>query len=189
LAAVVEQRLARGEVHAFDFSDKQGVIARGIFGDDIAGEMSEGVLNQRNAGRSPEELNAEGFGGFGFLQRLRKVFRYGLLRASEDVNAEAALSFEERKQAGIVIDANEDKERIEGNGRKGIRGHAMDLAGLAFDGDDGNASGKVSDDAPKISGCERSGGHRLNSLKITQGRQKAGKRRPAKQPTRTHRTD
>jgi hypothetical protein len=67
LAAVIEQRFAGADVHAFDFADKQGVIARGIFCDNIASEMSEGVVDQRNTGRGPRELNPEGFGGFGFL--------------------------------------------------------------------------------------------------------------------------
>ena len=81
-----------------------------------------------------------------------------------------------------MIDANEDEEWIKGNGSKRIRGHAMNLAGLAFNGDDGDAGGKVADDAPKIGRCKRSGRHRLNSLKITQGRQKAGSRPAAKLP-------
>jgi hypothetical protein len=173
---VVEQRLAGGEAHAFDFADEQSVIARGIFCDNVAGEMSEGALDQRDAGRRPEELNAEGFGSFGILQRFRKEFGDGLLRVFQDIDTKAALSLEEGQQACIVIDANEDEEWIEGYGSKGIRGHAMNLAGLAFNGDDGNAGGKVADDAPKISGFERCGGHRLNSLKITQGRQKTGNR-------------
>ena len=45
LAAVIEQRLAGADVHAFDFADKQGVIAGRIFRGNIAGEMSEGVMD------------------------------------------------------------------------------------------------------------------------------------------------
>ena len=45
LAAVIEQRLAGADVHAFDFADKQGVIAGGIFRGNTAGEMSEGVMD------------------------------------------------------------------------------------------------------------------------------------------------
>ena len=167
MAAVVEERLAGSEVHAFDFADEQGVIAGGIFRDDVAGEMRESVVDQRNAGGGPEEMDAEGFGSFGLLKRLGKVFGDSLLRISKNVDAEATLIFEEGQQTGIVIDANEDEERIEGYRGKGIGGHAMNLAGFAFNSDDGDAGGKVADDAPKMSGCERSGGHRLNSLKIT----------------------
>ena len=59
---MVEQRLAGADVHAFDFADEQGVIARRIFRGNIAGEMSEGVMDQWNTGRGPEESNAKGFG-------------------------------------------------------------------------------------------------------------------------------
>jgi len=45
LAAVIKQRLAGADVHAFDFADKQGVIAGRIFRGHIAGEMSEGIMD------------------------------------------------------------------------------------------------------------------------------------------------
>jgi hypothetical protein len=45
LAAVIKQGLAGADVHAFDFADKQGVIAGRIFRGNIASEVSEGIMD------------------------------------------------------------------------------------------------------------------------------------------------
>ena len=89
------------------------------------------------------------------------------------------VALEEGEQARIVIDADEDKEWIQGNGGKRIGGHPVNPAGLALGGDDSNPSGKVADDTPEVGGCKRRGEHRLNSLKITHGQQKTGNRSAA----------
>ena len=95
MAAMVEERLAGVAIHTFHLAQEDGVIARGIVSANIAGKMSKRVINQWNACGGPPKLDAEGFCGFVILQRFCKVFRHSLLRVFQDVDAKAALFFEE----------------------------------------------------------------------------------------------
>lgn len=44
MAAMEEERLAFVAYHAFDFAEEDGVIAGGVFADDVAGEFGEGAV-------------------------------------------------------------------------------------------------------------------------------------------------
>jgi len=56
-------------------------------------------------------------------------------------------------------DADENEKRIERDGGEGICGHAVDYAGIAFDGNHCNARGKGARDSAKGYGIERRDGH------------------------------
>ena len=89
----------------------------------------------------------------------RKIFGDGLLAGLEDANAEAFFLLEEWKDFGAVVDANENQQRVERNGGKGVGGHALNFSGLALDSDDGDAGGKLAERFAKFRGRERRGCH------------------------------
>ena len=88
-----------------------------------------------------------------------KIFGNGLLPGFEDANAEAFFLLEERKDFRAVVNANENQQGVERNGGEGVGGHALDFAGLALDGDDGHAGGKLAECFAKFQGGERGGCH------------------------------
>ena len=154
-----EQGLAVVAFHAFDFAEEDGVIAGGVFSDDVAGEFGEGAVQKRNPAGRPLIGNAEASIFFGRLVALSEMLGEGLLSCTKNSYAEAALRFEKRKQPGFVRDADENEKRIERDGGEGICGHAVDHAGVAFDGDYGDSSGEGARDSAKGYGIERRDGH------------------------------
>ena len=159
LAAVEEEGFAVVTFHTFDFAEKDGVIAGGVFGDDVAGEFSEGAVEQRNSGGRPFIRNAEASIFFGRLVAFGEMLGEGSLSCAQNRDAETALRFEKGKQLGFVRDADENQKRIEGDGGEGICGHTVDHAGIAFDGDNGDARGKGACNPAKDYGIERRDGH------------------------------
>jgi len=146
LAAMEEERLAIVAGHAFDFADEDGVIAGGMFRDEIAGEMGQRPFQQRNTALCPLKTDAQLLLDFGSLFAFREMLGEGLLAFAENADAKAALRFEERQKASIVGHANEDQKRLERDRSEGVGGHAMNAAGFAFDGDDGDAGGESARD-------------------------------------------
>ncbi len=167
--------MAVGGVEAFDLGEEEGVIAGRMLGDDVAGEVREGILEERNAGIGVTKSYAEASGGFRVLNGLGEMLGDRLLGIAKYVDAEAVLFADVGEHARVVIDADENEQRIERDRGEGIGGHAVDEAGLALDGDDGDAGGKVPDDATEQLRGKGGTGHGVN-LKITQarGRKKSG---------------
>ena len=79
----------------------------------------------------------------------REMLGERLLVFAKNADAEPALRFQEGKQAGVLIHADENQRRIQGDRGEGIGGHAVDFAGSAFDGDDRDAGGKSAGHATK----------------------------------------
>lgn len=154
-----EERLAVVAFHAFDFAEEDGVIAAGVFSDDVAGEFGECAVQERNTAGGPLIGNAEARIFFGRLVTLSEMLGEGLLSGTKNSDAEAALHFEKRKQLGFVRNADENEKRIERDGGEGVCGHAVDHAGVAFDGNHGDACGKGASDSAKDCGIERRDGH------------------------------
>ena len=92
--------------------------------------------------------------GFGSLFSLGEMLGERLLALPQNADAEAAVRFQEGKKTGIVIHADEDEQRVQRNRGEGVGGHAVNLAGFAFDGDDGDAGGEGAGDAAKQHGIE-----------------------------------
>ena len=154
-----EERLALVTVHAFDFAEEDGVIAGGVFGDDFAGELGECAVEEGNSAGCPLIRNGEASILFRRLIAFGEMLGEGLLSCAKNGDAEAALRFEEREQPSFVRNADENEKRIERNRGEGIGGHAVDYAGVAFDGNHRDARGKGARDSAKDYGIERRDGH------------------------------
>ena len=76
------------------------------------------------------------------------------MRILQDIYAEPSLYFQIRKHSGVLIDADQDEQRIERNRSEGIGGHAMNVAGLPLDGNYGYARRKVSHNAAELLGSQ-----------------------------------
>src|SRR5260370_6888042 len=87
--AEVEERLAIVDFDAFDFGDKDGVIAGDVGSDDVAGEVHQGVVEEWNAALRPTIANAEIVFERGVVFGLREIFGDGLLMVLEDVHPQA----------------------------------------------------------------------------------------------------
>jgi len=149
LAAVEEQRVAVVTFHTFDCADEDGVIAGGMFANDVAGEFGQGTVQKRNAAGGPLIRNTEASIFFRRLIAFGKMLGESLLTRAENGDAEAASRFEERKQLGFVRDADENEKRIQRDRGEGIGGHAVYHAGLALHGDHGYAGGECAGDSAK----------------------------------------
>jgi hypothetical protein len=170
LATVVDERRTIAGVHGLHFTYENGVIAGHVLSDNVAAEVGEGVLEKRDARSGPAEANVQASFGFGGRIGPGEIFGDFLLILLENADAKAALRFQEGKQAGFLINADQDKQWVERDGGEGVRGHAMDLPGSAFRGDDGNAGGKAAHDAAKEIRGERSRGHDGDGGRVTQQR-------------------
>ena len=147
MAAVEEEGLAFVAEHGFDLAEKDGVVAGGMLRDEIAGEVGERVFQQGNAAGCPEKADAQLLAEFRRLIGPGEMLGERLLIVAEDADAKAALRFQEREQASVLIHADENEMRIERNGSEGIGSHAVDLPGFAFHGDDRDARGESTGDA------------------------------------------
>ena len=149
MAAVEEQRIAVVAFHAFDFAEEDGVIAGGVFGDDVAGEFGERAIEQRNAAGGPAIANAEAGMLFRRLFKFCEILGERLLVFAQDADAEAALRFQEGEKPGVMADTGEDKKRFERNRREGIGGHAVDQARCTLSCDYGDSGGEGARDSAK----------------------------------------
>ena len=163
-----EEGLAVVTGHAFDFAEEDGVIAGGIFRDEIASEMREGAFQKRDARFRPLKTDAQLIFDFGGLLAFREMLGESLLMLAKDADAKAPLRFEEGEQAGVVGNTHEDEERLQRDRREGIGGHAMDAAGFALDGDDGDTRGEGARDATEECGVPSGSGHYADEFKIAQ---------------------
>src|SRR5271157_5033921 len=93
LAAEVKKRLACGELRGFHFAQKDGVISRQVFRNDIAGEVRQSILEDGDARSGPTIADAEARIGIGALFACCKMPGEGLLRIIENAYTEAALGF------------------------------------------------------------------------------------------------
>ncbi len=105
--------------------------------------------NRGNAAGCPAEANAKLLIEFRRLIGFREMLGERLLVFAKNADAEPALRFQEGEQAGVLIHADENQRRIQGDRGEGIGGHAVDFAGSAFDGDDRDAGGKSAGHATK----------------------------------------
>lgn len=144
-----EQRLAIVAFHAFYFAEEDGVIACGVFGDDVAGEFREGAVEERNAAGGPAIANAEEGMLFRGLFEFGEILGERLLIFAQDADAEAALGFEVGEKPGVMADTGEDKKRFERNRREGIGGHAVDQARCTLGCDYGDSGGEGARDSAK----------------------------------------
>jgi len=156
------------------------VVTGFVFGYNATGDLCKGVCEKRNSAGGPCKADPELRFESRILLRLGEIFGDCPLRGLQNVDGETTLGFEIGKQARVVIDADEHEQGIERDGSEGIGGHAVNLAGFAFDGDDGYTGSKAAHDSTEMLRRQRRSGHRELS-KIAQGqvRSESGKRKGA----------
>src|SRR6266851_766154 len=169
VAAQVEERLAIVDFDAFDFGDKDGVIAGDVGIDDVAGEVHQGVVEEWNAALRPTIANAEIVFERGVVFGLREIFGDGLLMVLEDVHTETFVALHQGKELRGLTDADEDKQRVQGNRGERVRRHAVNLAGGALGGDYGDAGGELPEGEAKLGSAWRGWRHRGIFEDITEG--------------------
>lgn len=167
---IVEQRFAGMDASRLHAGDKDGVIAGEMAGDDLTLHLNKGVFEQRNVARGPVETNVQGlFIGVGLIG-LRKKLRDGGLIGTKDVDAEAPSAIHDAQHLSAFGDADKNQRRMQGNGCKGICGHAMHREGAAFRGEDGDASSEMAQSAAKLEGGDGNRGHRGMATILQGGR-------------------
>ena len=158
-AAKIEERLSFVNFGIVDFRDKNCVIAGEMRGHCAATQLEQGVFQNRKPARGFGVADGEALFGFGAVHSPSKIFGDGLLPGFEHAHAEALFLLQEWKDFRAVVDANKNQRGVERNGREGVGGHALNFPGLALDGDDGHAGGKLAERFAKFQGGERRGGH------------------------------
>lgn len=159
IAAIIQERLARGNLGTMDLSNKYCVVARQIACRDVAFHLHQRVIEKRDAMRRPAETDAKGLLiGFG-LFRLRKKTRKSSLIRPEQVHAEAPPFVKQDEHLRVFRDTDEEERRFQRDGSQGIGGHAMHEARGALDGDHGDAGGEMTEGATEIRGGQGSRGH------------------------------
>ena len=143
--AKVKQWLALLDFRVQHFPDENGVVARRMRRTQLATHLEECVLEHASpAGRTPE-MDAQPVLRFGAVHALCEIFGNGLLILLEDADAELLFLFEHGEDFRAVVHANQNQHGMERNGSEGISGHAVNLARLALDSDDGDAGGKMAE--------------------------------------------
>ena len=153
-AAEIEQRLSLVNFRIVDFRDKNRVIAGGMRGHGAAAQLEQRVFQDRKPARGSGVADGEALFGFRAVHAASKIFGDGLLAGFEHADAEMFFLLQERKDFRAVVDANENQQGVERNGGEGVGGHALNFSGLALDGDDGHAGGKLAERFAKFQGCE-----------------------------------
>ena len=135
------------------------MIAGDVGVDHVAGHLHQRVFEDRDATGSPAEDRAESALGIGRLLCLSEEFRDGLLACFENADAKAAALINEASHLRGFRDADKHEQRVERDGREGVRGHTMDNAGGALCRDDGDAGGEIAAGVAEIDGSDGSAGH------------------------------
>src|ERR1700730_6621595 len=158
-AAEIEQRLSLVNLRIVDFRDKNRVIAAWMSGHSAATQLEQGIFQDRKAARGSGVTDGEALFGFRAVHAASKIFGDSLLPGFEHADPKAFFLLEERKDFRAVVDANQNQQWLERNGSEGVGGHILNFSGLALDGDDGDAGGKLAERFAKFQGGERRGGH------------------------------
>src|ERR1700738_4313558 len=90
LAAVEEQRFPFVAFHGFHFADKDGVIARRVFAYDVARQLRQRVVQQRNPTCCPPVANAQVGILFRCLLGFGEIFGERLLPFAKNTDTKAA---------------------------------------------------------------------------------------------------
>lgn len=119
------------------------MVAGDIGGYDAADDLGDGVFQKRNARLGPAVVDAELGFGLGRLLGLGKIDGKSLLMLFQDTDAECAVLLQQGEEVAPPIHADKNKEWVERDGGKGVRGHAIRLARRARDGNDGDAGSEM----------------------------------------------
>ena len=153
-ATKIKQRLAFVHFRVLYFPDKDRMVAGNVRANDPAIHLKKCVIDDGSAAGRLPKMDAEPLFGFAAVFAFCEVFGNGFLTCFEDADAKMFFLFEQREHFRAVVDANENQHGIERDGSEGIGGHAVDLAGLALDGNHGDAGGEMAEGFAEFGGRE-----------------------------------
>ena len=142
-ATKIKQRLAFVHFRVVYFPDKDRVVAGQMRGDDFASHLKKRAIDDGSTIGRRSKMDAQPLLCFAAVFAFCEVFGNSFLTCFEDANAKMFFLFQEWEHFRAVVDANEDEHGIERDGGEGVGGHAVDLPGLALNGNDGDAGGEV----------------------------------------------
>lgn len=138
-AAEIEQRLSLVQFRVFHFPDKNRMVAGDMRRHHFATHLEQRALDHRSAAGRPPKMNAQPLLGFRVVFAFRKIFGDGLLILFQDADAKLPFLLQQRVHVCAVVDAHKNEHGMKRNGSERVGGHAVNLAGLALDGNDGDA--------------------------------------------------
>ncbi len=156
----IDKRFPRKHFRGFDFRDEDSMVAGEVRTAYFAVEMKQHIFENGDAVGKPTVGDAEFALFLAGLLSLREVFGDGFLALPKNADAEPACFRQQGVHLCAQVNAHEDQERIERDGSERVGRHTVNKARFAFDGDDGDASGEVTERAAKVRGGERRSGHR-----------------------------
>ena len=153
-ATKIKQRLAFVHFRVLYFPDKNRMVAGNVRAHDPAIHLKKRAIDDGSAAGRLPKMDAEPLFGFAAVFAFCEVFGNGLLPRFEDADAETFFLFEKTQHFGALVDANKNERGLERDGGEGVGGHAVDLAGLALDGNHGDAGGEMAEGFAKFGGRE-----------------------------------
>lgn len=144
-AAEIQQRLSFVHFRVLHFSDKDGVVAGQMRGNQLATHLEKSAIDDVSAAGRPPEMDAQPLFRCEAVFAFCEVFGDGLLILFQDADAEQFFPLKQRMHFRALIHADQHQHGIERDGGEGVGGHAVDFAGLALDGDDGDAGGEMTE--------------------------------------------
>jgi len=134
----------------FDYGDEDGVVASVFGGVESTFEIGQrAVEHGSSVGCADEARSGFGFGVLVGTVGAGVVLGDGALIFAEDVDAEAFFGMQMGVSAGVVIDADQDQQRVERDRGEGVGRHAVDLA-LEVYGDDRHPGGEGAHGAAEV---------------------------------------
>ena len=153
--AEVEQRLAFMNFCFQHFPDENGVIAGDVRSRNFTAQLEERAFENRDAAGSPAVVNGQALFCLCSLRAFGEVFGDGFVAFLEHADAELFFLFQYGENRRALLDANQNQQRVEGNGREGIGSHAAYRAGSALYGDDGDSRCEMAESLSKLMRSKR----------------------------------
>ena len=142
-AAEIKQWLSLLHFGVLYFPDKNRVVAGNVRRNHFATHLEKRAVDDGSPIWSLTKMNPQALLRLSVVFLFCEVFGDGLLILFQDADTEPFFLFKQRIHDCAVVDANENQHGIEGNGREGVGRHTVNLAGLALDGNDGDAGGEM----------------------------------------------
>jgi hypothetical protein len=138
-AAEVNQRSAAGVFGVEHFGDQDGVVAGVDHAMDAALEAGKCAGDERHTAVSCQPLDSVET----VVPRAREVDGKILLVLAQYIDTDVLRAAEMRQDGGAMIHADQDQRRLQGNGCKGTRRHAVGTAFGIENGDDSDPGRKL----------------------------------------------
>jgi hypothetical protein len=141
----IKQRLAFVHFRVVHFPDKNRVVTRNVRRDQVAAHLKKRALDNGGAAACLPKMDAQALFRFAAMFAFCEVFGNGFLPCFEDTDTETFFLFKKMQHFRAMVNADENQHGIERDGREGVGGHAMNLPGLALNGNHGDAGGEMAE--------------------------------------------